>query len=100
VKYIPKPVDTSKIYLDDDLGDLVDYLAKNTHENWAAVRISQGWQYGVERSDAHKEHPCLVPYESLPESEKEHDRTVVRELLKTLHSLGFEIRKSKNRDDP
>jgi ryanodine receptor 2 len=96
VTYAPKPVDTSQIYLDKDLEDLVDYLAKNTHENWAVVRISQGWRFGQERNDAHKEHPCLVPYELLPESEKEHDRTVVRELLKTLLSLGFEIRKRKN----
>ncbi len=29
-----------------------------------------------------KEHPCLVPYEELPESEKEHDRIGVKELLK------------------
>jgi hypothetical protein len=55
--------------------------------------MKEGWRYGPERNDALKEHPCLVPYEELPESEKEHDRKVVRELLKTLLSLGFGIRR-------
>ena len=91
--YTPEPVDTSNIFLDTDLEDLVEYLAKNTHENWAVARKKEGWRYGPERKDVYKEHPCLVPYEDLPESEKEHDRKVVRELLKTLYSLGFEIRR-------
>ena len=90
--YVPKPVDTSQIYLDKDLEGLVDYLAKNTHENWAAVRINQGWKYG-RRNDAKKEHPCIVPYERLPESEKEHDRHVVRQVFKTILLLGFQIKK-------
>lgn len=91
--YVPKPVDTSQIYLDKDLEGLVDYLAKNTHENWAVVRINQGWKYGPERNDAKKEHPCIVPYERLPESEKEHDRHVVRQVFKTILLLGFQIKK-------
>ena len=91
--YIPKPVDTSHINLDKDLEDLVEYLAKNTHENWSAWRLKQGWQYGPERDDTKKEHPCLVPYERLPESEKEHDRQVVKELFKTSLLLGFRIKK-------
>lgn len=93
VTYTPKPVDTSKIYLDKNLEDLVDYLARNTHENWAAVRIKQGWRYGPDRNDAKKEHPCLVPYERLPESEKDHDRYIVKELIKTILLLGFQVKK-------
>lgn len=92
--YTPKPVDTSKIFLGRDLEGLVDYLAKNTHENWAALRKKEGWRYGPERNDARREHPCLVPYEDLPEPEKEHDRSVVREMMRTLILLGFEIRKA------
>jgi len=83
--------------LTEDLQGIVELLAENTHENWAAGRISQGWRYGPERNDADKEHPCLVPYELLPESEKEHDRRIVQEILKTLLKLGFEIHKSKKK---
>jgi len=93
VTYTPHTVDTSDICLNEDLNDLVDFLAKNTHENWANVRIKEGWKFGDKRDDARKEHPCLVPYEELHESEKEHDRIVVKELLKTIILLGFRIEK-------
>jgi hypothetical protein len=95
VTYIPHMVDTSDICLNDDLNNLVDFLAKNTHENWANERIKEGWRYGQKRNDRKKEHPCLVSYEDLPESEKEHDRIVVKELLKTILLLGFRIEKEK-----
>lgn len=91
--YLPKPVDTSEILLNDDLNGLVEFLAKNTHENWAFERLNQGWQYGLNRNDVKKEHPCLVPYEKLEEGEKEHDRIVVKELIKTILLLGFHIEK-------
>lgn len=93
--YKPKPVDTSTIYLNTDLENLVDYLAKNTHENWAAERIKEGWRYGLERNDPRKEHPCLVPYERLPESEKDHDRNIAKELIKTILLLGYRIKKEE-----
>lgn len=93
VTYTPHTVDTSDISLKDDLNNLVDFLAKNTHDNWAKERIKEGWKYGHKRDDRKKEHPCLVPYEELPESEKEHDRIAVKELLKTIILLGFRIEK-------
>lgn len=91
--YLPEPIDTSGIFLTSDLTGIVELLAKNTHENWAAGRISLGWQYGPERNDTKKEHPCLVPYNILPEAEKEYDRMIVREVLKTLLALEFEVQK-------
>ena len=96
--YSPKLVDTSDVFLSEDLKSIVEQLAKNIHENWASVRMSQGWRYGPERSDLLKEHPCLVPFENLLESEKEHDRRIVQEILKTLLILGFEIHKCKKMD--
>ena len=93
--YIPHAIDTSTIILNEDLNNLVDFLAKNTHENWAKERIKRGWKYGDQRDDRRREHPCLVPYEELSESEKEHDRIAVKELLRTLILLGFRIEKEK-----
>lgn len=98
VTYTPHKIDTSNIHLNEDLINLVDFLAKNTHENWANERIKDGWTYGQKRNDIKKEHPCLVSYEALPESEKEHDRVVVKELLKTIVLLGFRIEKEKSKD--
>jgi hypothetical protein len=95
LSYTPEPVDTSGVLLTGDLNVIVELLAKNTHENWAIERKKEGWKYGHKRDDRKKEHPCLVPYENLPESEKEHDRIVVKELLKTIILLGFRIEKEK-----
>ena len=92
-KYIPKPLDTSKIEISDDLLELTELLAKNTHEVWSAGRIADGWTYGKSRDDELKQHPCLVPYEDLPENEKHYDRSTAMETLKVIIQNGFEIKK-------
>lgn len=63
------PKQTDDIILSGEL-NILKAMAKNVHEVWAESRISQGWTYGPERSDVLKHHPCLVPYEELPEVEK------------------------------
>ncbi len=91
--YKPCPMDTVGVELPEELNVLVEAMAKNVHEVWAATRISQGWRYGAERNDALKLHPCLVPYEELPEEEKLYDRNSAVETLKLITKLGFEIEK-------
>lgn len=53
--------------------------------------MEQGWTYGEERSNALKRHPCLVPYDELPEVEKAYDRDTALGTLKLILSLGFKI---------
>lgn len=89
--YIPRPIETSAVQLPEELNPLVETMSKNVHEVWAAGRIAQGWTYGEERDDAHKKHPCLVPYEELPESEKEYDRNTSIETLKFIIMNGYKI---------
>ena len=84
-------MDTSDVQLPEELNELVEKMAKNVHEVWAQSRISQGWTDGPERSDALKHHPCLVPYEELPEIEKAYDRDTAIGTLKLICKLGFEI---------
>ena len=91
--YIPQPEQTDDIILSTDLNDLVEAMAKNVHEVWAESRILQGWTYGPERNDALKHHPCLVPYEELPELEKAYDRDTAVGTLKLICKLGFKITK-------
>lgn len=93
--YTPRPIDVSGIELPDELASLTESLARNVHEVWAATRIAQGWRPGPERSDERKEHPCLVPYDELPEQERTYDRNTAIETLKLIRHLGFEIRKRK-----
>lgn len=89
--YTPQPVDTSKIILPEELAPLAEQMAKNVHEIWSQTRIAQGWTYGPERNDAEKKHPCLVPYEQLPEEEKVYDRNTSIETLKFILNAGFVI---------
>lgn len=91
MKYEPKPIDTSNVNLTEDILKLTELLAKNAHDIWARQRMTEGWTYGPERDDAKKQHPCLVPYEQLPESEKEYDRNAAMETLKAVLALGYKI---------
>ncbi len=92
-QYVPNPTDTSKVELPADLAELTEQMARNVHEVWAQTRIRQGWSYGATRNDELKQHPCLVPYEDLPDSEREYDRNTAVETLKFIRSLGYKIEK-------
>ena len=85
-------IDTSDICLNDDLNNLVDLLAKNEHENWVKERLKEGWKCG-HRDNRKKEHPCLVPYTELSESNKEQNRIALKKLLKMIIMLGYRIEK-------
>ncbi len=93
INYIPQPIDTDDVRLPEELESLVEQMSKNVHEVWAATRIAQGWTYGSQRNDEKKTHPCLVPYEELPESEREYDRNTSIGTLKLIMKLGFTISK-------
>jgi hypothetical protein len=95
VSYDPKTIDTSHVMLSSDLEELIERLAQNNHDHWACKRIDEGWRYGPRRDDDHKEHPDLVPYEQLSESEKEYDRKTVIEALKAIIALGYQVKKTQ-----
>ena len=90
---MPQPIDTTGVELPDELAELAEQIACNVHEVWAAGRMAEGWKYGESRNDMLKQHPGLVPYDELPESEKEYDRHTAMETLRLIKKLGFEISK-------
>ena len=94
MSYRPEPIDTSAVALSDDLRELTEVLARNAHDVWARLRFAQGWRWGPERSDARKEHPSLVPYEALPESEKQADRDTAIGTLTAILALGYRVEKT------
>ena len=49
--------------------------------------------YGEKRNDELKTHPCLIPYEELPEAEKDYDRNTAVGTLKLIMKLGYKIEK-------
>ena len=91
LKYRPQPLDTNDVALPAEIVELTEQLAKNTHENWARRRLTDGWRYGPVRDDARKEHPGIIPYEELSEAEKQYDRTTALETLKALILLGYRL---------
>ncbi|MBR4685914.1 MAG: hypothetical protein IKP04_05235 [Candidatus Methanomethylophilaceae archaeon] len=91
--YTPKPIDISDQKLPEELLELTERIAENAHDFWALGRIREGWTHGPTRDDSLKTHPDLVPYDELPEGEKEYDRTTAMSTLKLIQKLGYEIRK-------
>lgn len=69
----------------------LEILARMEHDRWMAEKVQSGWRYGLPRDDAKKLHPCLVPWEELPEEEKDKDRQAVRQIPELLAQAGFEI---------
>ena len=88
----PKPIDTSRIRIPRELAELSETLARNIHDVWSRRRKAEGWRYGPRRDASTKTHASLIPYEDLPDSEKEYDRATAMETLKVLMALGYGIR--------
>ena len=93
-QYVPNPIDTSSVQLSKDLPELTERLAENAHDNWAMLRMSEGWTWGNQRDDDAKKHPDLIPYGDLPDSEKEYDRKSAMETLKAIIALGYKIERA------
>jgi hypothetical protein len=96
--YIPK--DPSNWSQQVDLTENLELMAELEHNRWYAERKLNGWQYGETRNDNHKIHPCLVPYEQLPEQEKQKDRENIQALQQFFSSkpkqAGEKVRKNIN----
>jgi len=89
--YNPKPVDTSEVVLPQELLALTEKIAENVHDVWAVGRIREGWTYGEVKDVEKKTTPQLVPYDELPESEKDFDRNTAFETIKLIAKMGYRI---------
>src|SRR5659263_752399 len=85
--YEPKLLDLTRVQILADLTNLVEQLAEITHDNWLRQRLADGWRHGQSRNDLLKEHPCIVPYDDLPESEKEYDRKISLGVIQAMLAL-------------
>ena len=60
--------------------------AEASHESWMAQKLSEGWKYGPEKDPLNKEHPCIKPFDELPNEQQLKDylfRAVVHALAHT-----------------
>lgn len=90
-EYNPAPILLSENAFSKEIRQLIELLAENVHEQWSAGKIKDGWKYGKQHNDRLKEHPSIVPYQELPESEKEYDRKTVIATLSLLAANGYDL---------
>ena len=93
--YEPHPLNLAGIPLESELIELREAIAENAHEVWAKARKDEGWTYGPIRDDERKLHPDMLPYNLLPEGEKEYDRLMAINTIKLVKKLGWDFVKRK-----
>ena len=93
-RYQPRPLSLDNVPVEDELMELREAIAENAHEVWAAARVEEGWTYGEERNDQLMHNPDIVPYNILPESEKEYDRMMAINTIKLIKKLGWKLVKN------
>lgn len=43
---------------------------EQSHEEWCRFKVQHGWKTGPVKDEVKKEHPLLIPYGELPESQR------------------------------
>jgi len=51
--------------------------ARHLHEIWLADKAEHGWSYGPVKDSQAKTHPCMVPYDDLPDGQRDKDRLFI-----------------------
>lgn len=47
---------------------------EDLHRAWCAAKVADGWVWGPEKDPDKKTHPCLLPYDALPEGQRVKDQ--------------------------
>lgn len=50
-----------------------DSTPEDSHNSWLAEKETDGWVYGEVKDPDKKEHPCMVPYDQLPQEQRVKD---------------------------
>lgn len=49
------------------------HTPEESHKGWLAQKVAEGWKFGPVKDPEKKQHPCMVPYSELPESQRAKD---------------------------
>jgi len=72
----------------------IEVLARMEHRRFCAERFLAGWRCDPRPKDpVNKTNPTLVPWDQLPESEKDKDREQVRTIPQVLAGAGRPVRR-------
>jgi hypothetical protein len=58
---------------------------EDSHKSWLAHKEAEGWTYGETKDEVKLTHPCMVPYDELPNEQRAKDTIfhgIVRACLK------------------
>jgi hypothetical protein len=72
-------------------GDEVALMAKIEHEHWCQEKIKEGWRLGPTKDPAAKTNPSLVPWEELPDVEKDKNKKFILGLPRLMVRAGFQV---------
>ncbi len=74
----------------------IERMAQMEHQRFVEERLRAGWTYAPgPQSIERRTSPILVPWDELPECEKEKDRDMVRELPRFLARAGLQVYRLK-----
>lgn len=75
-----KPWNEAEQWQRDSAKKGVEFRLKNPdaphdaqHNAWMQDKINDGWVYGPEKDAEKKTHPCIVPFDQLPEFQQKKD---------------------------
>ena len=69
----------------------IERLAEAEHDGWMEHQIRNGWHYNEKRDDFLKQHPALLPYANLSETDKKKDKNSVRKFPDMVRLAGYQI---------
>jgi len=77
----------------------LELLAEEEHKGWMEVKFANGWKKAPPPKDkveekaqrAERRHHCLVPYAELAETDKDKDRTSIRNIRRVAALARFKI---------
>lgn len=86
------PVDLKTLTRSGVRGVLRGDTPIESHERWVAGKRAQGWVYGPVKDAERKTHPCLLPWQELPQGDKVKDvlfATLVCEMHAALRPVSW-----------
>ena len=81
-------------------GDLLEKLAAAAHEVFCEGLKQKGYRYGPQTDGDQKTHSSLLPYDKLPEDEKEQNRLNVKDIANKLSHAGYLMRPARSHEHP
>lgn len=69
----------------------LELLARMEHKRYADQLMAAGWRYAPQTDRERKLHQTLLPWEDLPEEQREKDREFIRGIPRILAKAGYAI---------